>query len=59
MQTIIKELTRRITECEAQPQKDLAGVYIPANNDLHIELKTLKSILRFVLKQEESGCEVI
>jgi len=59
MKTIIKELNRRIEECGAQPQKDLAGVYIPANNDLHIELKTLKSILRFVLKQEESRCEVI
>jgi len=59
MKTIIKELNRRIEEVNAQPQKDLAGVYIPANNDLHIELKTLKSILRFVLKQEESRCEVI
>lgn len=51
MQTILKEVERRIKQAQAVKIKDNAGIYRPEEYDSIVELRTLNDIKRFIDKQ--------
>ena len=51
MQTILKEIERRIEQAQAVKIKDAANIYRPEEYDSIIELRTLHDIKRFINKQ--------
>ena len=59
MQTILKEVERRIEQAQAVKIKDKAGIYRPEEYDSIVELRTLNDVKRFIDKQlkEAVKCE--